>query len=92
MSNRHFYKGMDDSGEYDLSVSVSMRKLAEKLVNVNSGVHRLLSHLVDVRREKMMERIETYVARGDYDVAAYASTRGDPLMDAIATLLDEGAY
>ncbi len=87
---RHMYRGLDERGDHDLKVSLGMRELAEKVCDLNHGVHRLLSHIVDVRREKLTKTIEVYRERGDHDVAEHAEKHGDPLIDAIARLLDEG--
>lgn len=87
----HFYRNLD-SGEYrhSLTVEVPMRKLAEELVDINYSVHRLLSHLIDVRAEQLAARVADYRAKGDDDVALYAERAGDPLMEGIRKLLEEG--
>lgn len=84
----HYYQAQDKDRERDLKVGIGMRELAEKLCRETSeGTHRLLSHIIDVRREMLAERIATYRARGDDDVAEYATRKGDPLADALERAL-----
>lgn len=92
MSRQHYYKGLDESGDHDLAVSIDMRKLAEQVDQLTYGTQRLLSHLVDVRREALAKRVAKYRERGDHDVADGAAARGDRLAEAIAKLLDEGEF
>ena len=75
-----------------LSIEVPMRELAAQVEGSFHGTHRFLSHLVAVRREKLRERIATYKARGDHDVAETARLRGDPLAETIEELLQRGLH
>lgn len=90
--SQHFYKGLDESVHHRSQISfvISPRELAEKVCNVNYGLHRLLSHIVDVRREQLEARIARYEAIGDYDLADSERDEGDPLMSGIKILLDKG--
>lgn len=88
----HFYRGLDDSAYNDgaMRLSLSLREVAVKIEHMNYGVHRFLSHLIDVRREELKMRIEGYKMLGDDDVAASVERRGDPLVDGIERLLNDG--
>jgi hypothetical protein len=88
MSAPHFYRGLDKDDR--LRVELTTRELAERLVDMNYGVHRLLSHLVDVRRERLADKIAVYRARGDHDIAKNVEHEGDPLADGILALLARG--
>jgi hypothetical protein len=72
-----------------VSVEIPMRELAERLERMSYGAHRLLSHLIDVRREQLKARIERYRKRGDADVAAHAEAEGDALADGLEALLNK---
>ena len=85
---QHTYRHIPTS----VTLSCTMRELAEQVNDLNYGVHRFLSHLVDVRREKLEEKIKMYEDRGDDDIAEYCRRAGDPLMEAILKELNEGAY
>lgn len=69
-----------------------MRKLAEQVEDLNYGTQRFLSHLIDVRRERLQTRIEGYRSRGDHDIAEHALRRGDPLADVIEALLNKDLF
>lgn len=88
----HYYKGLDNSGDYDVNIHLSMREVAEYVAEANFGIHRLLSHLIDVRREMLAERIAGYRECGDDDVAEYAEKAGDKWADAFEALLNTGIY
>lgn len=91
MSVRHCYRGLDRTGGLELP-SIGMRELAERIEATNYGVHRLLSHLVDVRREALERYIAEYEHRGDYGIARSVRDCGDPLMEGIERLLDAGHF
>lgn len=86
----HFYHTLDETDH--MTVEVPMRQLAELVGDMTYGVHRLLSHIIAVRREKLDSKIEDLVAAGDYDVAAYVSSIGDQLAEGIAELLNRGLH
>ena len=88
MSKPHFYRGLDKDDR--LRVELTIRELAERLVDMNYGVHRLLSHLVDVRRERLADRLATYRTRGDVDIARSVEHEGDALANGIEELLNRG--
>src|SRR5690242_5304976 len=92
----HYYSDLDkkDDGYHDSAfrVSIPLREVAEKVDAMNYGIHRFLSHLVDVRREELAKRIKEYRDRGDEDVARFAEREGDRLADEIERLLHEGYY
>lgn len=89
----HYYRSMDEKEDYSLRLPIDFRKLAETLdAGNNFGVHRLLSHLLDVRAEKLAEKIARYRERGDDDIAEAALKGGDPLADGIRKLLEDGCY
>jgi hypothetical protein len=75
-----------------LTVEVSLRDAAERIEGMNYGIHRFLSHLLDVRAELLAKKIARYRERGDNDIAEYATQAGDPLADGIRKLLEEGCY
>jgi uncharacterized radical SAM superfamily protein len=81
----HYYAGLDK--EPALSLNISVRDMAVRIVESNHGVHRLLSHLIDARRERLQRRISEYRQRGDDDVAESVERRGDLLADALEKLL-----
>lgn len=91
MTTQHSYKGLD-GGDADVEVRISMRKLAEMVVELNHGAHRFLSHLIDVRRERLALKIKQYRDCGDKNIAASVERRGDPIVDALERVLSEGAY
>jgi hypothetical protein len=85
----HTYDHLD--GDSKIAVELSTRELAERLVGMNYGVHRFLSHLVDVRREDLARRVAEY--RADpvmRRVADDAEADGDRLADGIEELLLRG--
>lgn len=90
MTRPHRYDGLDKNSM--VTTAIPMRKLVEQVEDLNYGTHRFLSHLIDVRRERNARRIQTYVDRGDLDVAEAARKTGDPLADAIERLLLQGLY
>lgn len=90
MTRPHFYVNLDKDSK--LVSEMGMRELAEKIEAMNYGVHRLLSHLIDVRREALAVRIKTYRDRGHEDVAQYAERAGDQLANEFERLLKEGLY
>lgn len=93
MPRQHYYRHLDDEPHaHRLTVELTTREVAERIVDLNHGTHRLLSHLVDVRRERLAERIATYRARGDHDIADGVEKRGDELAEAIAALLERALY
>lgn len=87
----HYYRGLDESAD-GLKVDVPLDELAQKLADMNYGVHRFLSHLIDVRKKQQAARIQRYIDRGDDDVAEYARRDGDKLIEGIEKLLNEGLY
>jgi hypothetical protein len=93
MPRPHFYVKLDE-GEHRsrLTVELSTREVAERLCAMNHGVHRLLSHLIDVRRERLAKRIEGYREKGDDDIAESLTKIGDPLADGIEKLLLADLY
>lgn len=56
MTRMHEYRHLDDDTEYNrgsrLTVRLTTREVAEQIADLNYGPHRLLSHLVDVLRER----------------------------------------
>ncbi len=85
---KHYYRGLDDHKDYNFKVSLDMRTTAELVDEQARGTHRLLSHLIDVRREKLAERVAMYRARGDNDVADCTEQRGDQIADGLEKLLE----
>jgi len=91
MSTRqHTYKHLDEDSK--LSVKVDMRELVEMVDRMNYGSRRFLSHLVDVRRERLADDIKKYRNRGHDDIANSLELRGDQLANAIEAALNNGAY
>lgn len=88
MPRPHFYAKLDK--DVTVSVEIPMRDLAERLERLNYGVHRLLSHLIDVRREQLKARTERYRRQGHADLAAHAEAEGDMLADGLEALLNQG--
>lgn len=88
MNKPHTYRHLDKDSE--LTLTLDMRSLAERVVNMNYGTHRLLSHIIDVRRERLAADIKEYESRGDHDVADLARREGDKLADGIEALLRLG--
>lgn len=86
----HFYKDLDKDSM--VTTEISMRKLVEQVVDLNYGTQRFLSHLIDVRRERLQARIASHRAGGDQDHAEHLQRRGDPLADEIEGLLRRGLY
>ncbi len=86
----HYYNGLDK--DYTIKTELTMREIAERVEASNYGTQRFLSHLVDVRRERLKSRIAEYVRDGKQDVATYVAAEGDPLADAIERILQEGYY
>jgi hypothetical protein len=86
----HAYRHIDDDSK--LKVELSTRELAERISRMNYGVHRFLSHLVDVRREELARRIDMYRKEGRRVVADMAEADGDRMADGIEKLLLEGLY
>jgi hypothetical protein len=96
MRHRHMYRHLDDDGEHRtgdrLTVRMTTREVAEQIEAMNYGLHRFLSHIVDVRRERLAAKIAKYREQGSGDVAAYVEREGDQLADAIEALLEKGLY
>jgi hypothetical protein len=88
MPRPHFYANLDK--DVSVSVEIPMRELAERVERLNYGVHRLLSHLIDVRRETLQRSIQAYEASGDSDVADYVRRQGDEFADGLEALLNKG--
>lgn len=88
MSQPHFYDNLDKDSK--LSLEIDMRALAEHLVSMNYGVHRLLSHLIDVRRERQRRNILEYRECGKHPIADCLEREGDRLADGIEELLLRG--
>jgi hypothetical protein len=92
----HYYRGLDSNREHHdggLAIpSIPLRNVAEKIEEMNYGVHRFLSHLIDVRRERLAATIKMYRDKGDEDIAAYVEREGDQLATGIEQLLKEGLY
>jgi hypothetical protein len=86
MPEPHFYKELDKDSRLELNAS--LREIAEQLVEMNHGVHRLLSHLIDVRRERLARKIMKYRESDEtLDIAESVEQRGDPLADGLEALL-----
>lgn len=96
MQRMHYYRHLDDDTEHGrgsrLTVRLTTREVAEQIVEMNYGAHRLLSHLVDVLRERAEARAAEYEQRGDMDGAAHERRVGSPLADGIAALLNAGKW
>ena len=97
MARRHFYTHLDDDHEEGrrgdrFTVRLTTRQVAEMVNEMNYGWHRVLSHLVDVRRERKAARMTRYRAEGKHDIAESAEREPDRLADAIEKLLNEGEY
>lgn len=90
MPRPHFYKNLDSDSR--LTLDIDMRSLAELIESMNYGTHRFLSHLIDVRREHLAERIKQYEARGDHDIANNVRAEGDRMADGIERMLRDGLY
>lgn len=92
----HFYRQLDDDQEHcqgdRLTIRLTTREIAERVCAMNHGVHRLLSHLVDVRRERLAARVAEYRKRGDSDEADCVEGVGDLLAAAIEEILNRGIY
>jgi len=86
----HYYAGLDKDSK--MAVELPLREVAERVVEMNYGTHRFLSHLVDVRRERLAARVAHYRELGDENVAQSVERRGDPLADAIEKQLHEEQY
>lgn len=96
MNRMHSYRHLDDDVDHfrgsRLTVRLTTREVAEQIVDMDYGAHRLLSHLVDVMRERVEARAKVYDQRGDTDVAAYVRREGSPLADGIEALLNRGEW
>lgn len=90
MPRPHFYKNLDRDSK--LTIDIDMRSLAERVETMNYGTHRFLSHLIDVRRERLAERIKEYAERGHHDVADNVRAEGDQLANGIERMLRDGLY
>lgn len=88
MTRPHYYDGLDTDSK--ITLEIDMRSLAERIVGMNYGEHRLLSHLIDARRARLAARIVAYRQKGLADVADSVQRRGDPLADGIEALLLQG--
>jgi hypothetical protein len=86
----HCYAGLDEDSK--VTTALSMRELAEQIDGLNYGTQRFLSHLVDVRRKRLAERVAAYRLKGDGDIADYVTREGDPLADGIEAMLKDGLY
>lgn len=53
MPNPHFYKHLDDSKRPNdnLTVTLNMREVAERVCAATYGLHRLLSEVIDIKRQ-----------------------------------------
>ncbi len=88
----HLFKSLDWNEADNVRVPINMRDLVEMVNGLQYGTHRFLSHLIDVRREALAEKIARYRARGDHDVAASAEASGDPLIGILEAALKDGLY
>ncbi len=86
-----YYDALDRTSKLEVP-SLSLREVAEKVNEMQRGTHRLLSHLIDVRREALQQLIVLYKTRGDDDIAYSVQRRGDRLAEAIEKLLIEQVY
>jgi len=87
MPKQHYYKNFDRDSK--LTMELDLRQVAEQLASMNYGVHRLLSHLVDVRRERLAARC---AEERDPAIAAILRRKGEGLAEGIAALLESGLY
>ncbi len=87
---QHDYRGLD--ADSAITLEISMRDLVERVVDLNRGTHRFLSHLVDVLRERRDADEARYRAQGDNDVADYVKRGGSPIAEGIAELLEKGLW
>ncbi len=89
----HYYKGLDE-GEHahNVRIELTMRELAERIDAQNYGTQRFLSHLADVRLERLRQKIKEYEAKGDEDIALMLRREGDPLIEEILRMLKAGYY
>jgi len=92
MSDRkqHYYGHLDRDSK--LTMELDLRQVAEQLVLLPYGAHRLLSHLIDVRRERFATLIARQEASGDLRIADNMRREGDRLANGIAALLESGLY
>jgi len=86
----HHYRHLDRDSK--LTMELDLRQVAEQLVALPYGVHRLLSHLVDVRRERFHMLVARQEASGDLRIADDMRREGDRLAEGIATLLESGLH
>ena len=82
----HFYANLDKIDKF--AIELDMHKLAEQIQDMNYGVHRFLSHLIDVRRKRHQHRIDGRRRRGDVDIAEFLEREGDQLADGLEALLN----
>jgi hypothetical protein len=90
MTRPHYYRCLDERDK--LVIELDLRGVAEKVCGMNHGVHRLFSHIIDVKREQLAERVATYRSRGDDDVADYAERRGAEVIARLEALFTEDDY
>jgi hypothetical protein len=90
MSGRkqHFYRHLDHDSK--LTMELDLRKVAEQIASMNYGVHRLLSHLVDVRRESFDTLVIQQETHGRHQLADDMRCEGDRLAEGLAALLESG--
>lgn len=90
MIGPHTYKHLDKDSK--LEVRVELQDVVKKIVSMNYGVQRFLSHLVDERRKIHNERIAAYQERGEVDIALRLTKDGDPMAEGINKLLETGLF
>jgi len=90
MIGRHTYKHLDSDSKVE--ISLDLKEVVDKVMSMNYGVQRFLSHLVDARQKEHAERIASYMKKGQYDTAKRVSEKGDELADGIEKLLNEGLF
>lgn len=87
---QHDYKHLDKDSK--LTLEIDLRQVAEHVESLNYGVHRFLSHLVDVRRECLDARALDIEKRGHLDIANGMRRESDQLAEGIAALLARGLF
>lgn len=91
--SQHDYKHLDE-GPYasPFEISMTTREVAERIAALNYGVHRFLSHLIDVRRERRSARVQEHLDDGEYDLATALDAKRDELADELEKILARGVY
>lgn len=92
MSGRKPYYHSNLDRDSKLTMELNLRQVAEQLMLLPYGVHRLLSHLVDVRLERFGTLVARQEASGDLQTANLMRHEGDRLALGIAALLESGLY